>query len=121
MSLEEPAEVESGLVFTVVAVRDVDVEVSEVGGDVAGPAVAVDIEVANNGDAGVDLGRFVVTAAAGGVELSPIPGVFNEPFFGILAPGETATATYGFRTGGATVTELRLEDGLSPSAIVVEL
>lgn len=121
VSLSDPAEVESGLEFTVVDVRDVEVDpVPSGGGDVAGPAVAVDIEVTNNGNADVDLNRFVITAAAAETELSRIGVAVDEPFFGLLAPGETASATYGFRTGGEPVTVLRLDDGLSRSIVIVE-
>lgn len=119
VSLAVPAQVESGLEFVVVAIRDVEAEPEEGTDDIVGPAVAVDIDVVNNGDDPVELDRFIVSAGASDAELSPILGSFGEPFAGVLAPGDTASATYGFRTGGESVTLLRLDDGLSRSIAIV--
>lgn len=68
-------------------------------GDLAGPAIAVTIDLTNDGSTPVTLDEVVVTATYGKDGI-PAPGVFNDTranhFAGSLAAGASARGTYVF-------------------------
>jgi hypothetical protein len=112
---------ESGLAVQVVDVTEIDAQ-AVLPGETAGPAVVVEIEARNAGQSEVDLIGFVVTAGDG----QGTPLVMNSsepaaPLDGVLAPGEARTGRYVFRVAGDPSVVVRIEDGLSPDAIIVEI
>jgi hypothetical protein len=122
VSIGEPAEVESGLSIRVLEVERIEIDEPRPG-EFAGPAIAVVVEVENVSEEPVDLIGIVVTAAdADDVPLSMNLSSPNAPLEGVLDSGETRSGTYLFTVGdddsGVVV---RIEDALSPEAIIVEL
>jgi hypothetical protein len=121
VGVEQQETFQSGIAVQVVEVDDVDAE-AVVPGETAGPAIAVQIEARNTGRTDVDLIGFVVSAS----DENDTPLLMNssdpaDPLGGVLAPGEARTGWYVFRVDGDPTVVLRIEDGLSPDAIIVEL
>lgn len=94
--LDETAELEGTTELRVVDVTAVSVE-AQTPGEVAGPALAVEVEIKNGSDADLDLSSTMVTlVGAGDVLGQPTTSEPYSPFMGAVLPGDSATATYVF-------------------------
>jgi hypothetical protein len=67
-------------------------------GDIAGPALAISLSLANGSAEVVEVDSVTVTASdATGAPASPVIGDQAQPFSGSMGPGETQNAVYAFR------------------------
>jgi len=93
----KPAAAGSAAVVTVLAARNVQHQ-AEGAGEVSGPAVDVDVELANSSDKPLSLTQVTVTLTfrTTGEPAVPLPSK-TTPFSGVLRSGSSQTATYRFR------------------------
>jgi hypothetical protein len=95
VALQAPAKVNS-VVVSLVTIKAITVGVSGPG-EVAGPALAVTVNISNNSNAAVDVSSAVVTLLdAQGQEGTPTPASPAAPFTGSLQPGASANGVYVF-------------------------
>ena len=97
-----------------------DIEASEitggVPGDIAGPAVAVTVEVANGGTAAADIAFVVVSVAYGdGQEAPGFEGGPADPLVGPIPAGEARRGTYVFGVPGQGTGTLKVRVGTDPA------
>ena len=117
---DEPAAFSGGLEIRVVASERIEAEARP--GDIAGPAIAVEIEATNRSDDVIDLIGFTVTATdESGAPLAMNLGDPADPLEGTLNAGESRIGTYVFRVDEGVAVTLRAEDAMSPEAVIVEL
>lgn len=94
--LDEPIELDTGVVLAVSAVRVITVEAATPG-EVSGPAIAVTVTARNDSDAASSVDSAVVSVTtddgALGIPTTAGPG---SPLTGELAPGASAEGTYVF-------------------------
>lgn len=94
-------------------------------GDLAGPAVVVEVAVVNGSDKKVSLDDVEVTTTVGSLPASPVvTDARNDPLTGSLRAGRTATGMYVFHLPGTTskdVTVLVAVPGRSTVAFHGEL
>ena len=116
VELDQPSDAGGGVTARITAVKEIRATARQPG-EVAGPAVAVTLQVRNGSRRALDLTRVVVTLAdadqAPGGEMTAAPA---KPLTGRLAPGRTAVGTYVFtvperRRAPVTVT-VTLDPGL---------
>lgn len=82
---------------TVLDLARADVE-ARTAGEISGPGIIVSVRLSNDTEEQLDLGWVTVNAEdADDVPLSPMGGPPADPFFGPLAVGDSAEATYVFR------------------------
>lgn len=97
--LSDPVEVAGTARLEIVSVARVDAE-ARLPGEIAGPALAVTVAVANTTDAPLDLAAVTVNLAdAAGLASAPLTTAPNAPLEGELAPGENAEGVYLFDFG----------------------
>jgi hypothetical protein len=93
----KPASTSDGITVTVTRWRTITTPAGAPG-EIAGPGVALDIEVRNTGSTPIDLSNVVADLRTGTDE-APLLRADREPtapFTGTLAPGQSARATYAF-------------------------
>ena len=94
--LDTPSATGTGLAAKLLEVRAVDAK-AQLPGEVAGPALALTLEVRNEGRKAADLSAVVVnvtdSAAAPGTEMSAEPA---QPFRGSVGAGKSVRAVYVF-------------------------
>ncbi len=96
VAIDQPAQLSDGVVVSVANVQNVDVS-AETPGEVAGPAVAVALNVQNNSSSAIDLSTAMVSATnSGGMLGQPTVASPATPLTGSLAAGAAATGTYVF-------------------------
>jgi hypothetical protein len=95
VALQAPVNL-SAVVVSLVKIQAITVGVSGPG-EVAGPALAVTVQVANNSSKAVDLSSAVVTLLdSQGQVGTPTPASPAAPFAGSVEPGKTASGVYVF-------------------------
>ncbi len=96
VELDKPSADGSGVVVRIAGLRAITAK-AQLPGEVAGPAVALTVEVENESQRPVDLGAVVVTVLdseeAPGIEMSAKPA---DPLSGKLRPGKSTTGVYVF-------------------------
>jgi hypothetical protein len=97
VALGDPTAFANGVFARLVAVDAVDAA-AHAPGEIAGPALAVTVELTNDGAEPVSLDSVAVNVAAGpdGAPAAPIADGATAPLAGALAPGDSARATYVF-------------------------
>lgn len=95
--LGDTAELETGVDVTVANVEVLDVE-ANTPGEIAGPAVALTIDVKNTSDEAIDLSTAMVsvTGSKGSYGQATTSDPY-DPFLGSVEPGAEASAVYVFR------------------------
>lgn len=111
-----------GVTTTVTSWKEVDAT-AEVPGDVAGPGIAVTVELRNGSDAPIDASSLVVGALAEGATAPPNSGPPSDPLEGTLAPGDEARGVYVFRVPEQGVEDVvvDIQTGFSPNTVRVRL
>lgn len=96
VGIEETATLSDGVQVRVASAESLDVD-AETPGEIAGPAVAVTLEIVNGTDAAIDLSTTMVSVlGADGSLGQPTTSTPFAPFLTSLEPGESATAVYVF-------------------------
>ena len=96
VGLDEKADVGAGVTAWIEKVRSISVT-AKTPGEIAGPAVAVELSVHNGGDEPIDLSSAMVSLTSGDDLLGqPTTSDPYAPFSGSLDADETASATYVF-------------------------
>lgn len=94
--LDAEVSIDGGVDVSIVEVARSEVEGRTVG-EIGGPGIVVRVELSNTTGDEVDLGRVTVNAEDGAqLPLSSLSGPPAENFFGLLADGDSAEATYVF-------------------------
>ncbi len=92
----EEADLGTGVSAAIESVKDITVA-AKTPGEIAGPAVAIELSVSNAGKKAIDLSTAMVSLTNSDEMLGqPTTSDPYAPFAGELAPGDTATATYVF-------------------------
>ena len=103
------AELSGGVSVRVVRIREVKVSASGVG-QIAGPGVAVLVEIRNATKSALNLSSVVVNASYGsGTPAVPNTSAPADPVTGSLAPGRSAQGTYVFALPKSGAATLRVE------------
>lgn len=96
VKLDKPSETGTGLTARLVTIKAVSAE-AQLPGEVAGPALAITVEVANAASQAADLDSVVVNVLdadkAPATQMSTAP---SKPFSGRVSAGEKARAVYVF-------------------------
>ncbi|SRR5690625_4623116 len=102
----------------VVALNRAEVE-ARTAGEISGPGIIVTAVIRNESDADLDLALVTVNAEdAAGLPLTPMSGPPADPFFGPLAPGSKAEATYVFGLPQGAVGPFTVTINPAPDAAV---
>jgi hypothetical protein len=108
-----------GVTVTIAGVKAITAE-ARMPGEVAGPAVSLQVRIRNGSARPLDVGSVVVTvtdsADAPGVEMSAPPA---QPFRGTIAAGASANATYVFAVGAQRRNPIRVNVTLRGGAPVL--
>lgn len=103
---------------TILDLARADVE-ARTAGEISGPGIIVSVRLSNDSDEQLDLGWVTVNAEdADDVPLSPMGGPPADPFFGPLAIGSSAEATYVFRLPEDVATPLTVTVNPVPDVAV---
>lgn len=120
VAVNEPGAFGDGLVATVVEAEQVNVA-AQGPGDTAGPAVAIHLELRNDGATAVDLGGLAVNASDS--DGNPAAPNFAPPtveLSGSLAPGEARTGVYVFRVDDrATALSVDVHHNTSSKIVII--
>lgn len=115
----QPAAFGGGLVAKVATIDPIDVN-AQGPGEIAGPGVAVNVDLSNESKDPIDLGGVVVNAYyGGGTPAGSTAGAPAAPAAGPLAPGETKRGVYVFQVPRAQAGSLVVEVNYSGSPNVV--
>lgn len=95
-TLRQPATLDSGATIELTGLTTLDVK-AQTPGEVSGAAVVVTVEARNGSDEPMDVDSAVVFLTADDGEIGvPTTAGPNRPFSGLVAPGESVTASYVF-------------------------
>ncbi len=117
-----PAQIKGGVSVTIANVKDVEVGATGPG-EIAGPAVSVEVRVGNTSSAAFNLSGLAVTASYGrGTPASPTTAGGAKLLSGSLAAGRGASGVYVFLVPKAQSGTLRVEvsSADSPSIAVFQ-
>lgn len=115
----ESATFKGGLVAKVASIDPIDLTANGPG-EIAGPGVAVNVELSNDSADPVDLGGVVVNAySGGGTPASANSSAPAAPATGSLPPGESRKGVYVFQVSREDATSLVVEINWNGSPDVV--
>ena len=119
VKLDKPSEAGGGVVVRITDVKAIKAK-AQLPGEVAGPAVALTLQVRNGSRQPVDLGSVVVTLLdsddAPGIEMSAKPA---DPLSGTLKAGKTTSGTYVFTVGQQRRNPIKVNVTLAGAAPVL--
>lgn len=119
VKLDKPSKTGTGLSAELVRIRAIEAE-AQLPGEIAGPALAITIEISNSGDQAADLSTVVVTLLnsddAPGNEMSATPA---KPFTGTLDPGDQVRGTYVFTVAKSKRNPITLNVTIGEAPVLV--
>lgn len=96
VDVTDEADLGTGVTAAIESVKDITVD-AKTPGEVAGPAVAIELRVSNEGKKPIDLASAMVSLTNSDELLGqPTTSDPYAPFSGQLEPGDSANATYVF-------------------------
>ncbi len=111
-----------GSVTTTVTSWEEVTATADVPGDIAGPAIAVTVQLRNGSATPIDASSLVVGAMAGDTTAPPNSGPPSAPMTQMLEPGAEASGVYVFRTpNGTEDVVVDIQTGFSPNTVRVRL